>query len=220
MCSLQPNHFWPRCRRRARRQILSSLIFFLVLVGSCQYSLMLLLGPLSGSLIDWCGIRNISFAGGFLYSAGLISASYVNTIYGLFPTFSLMFAVAASLLFSSISIASVKCVSPEYQGMACALVSSSGPAGILSFSLIIPFLLEHFHWQIIFRILAYFGIIICLLSLTYGWIEEDPDIPEKRKLSCHMSLCKRPRFFVFMFGSAVSMLGWSVGNVFLVSTGC
>jgi MFS family permease len=103
--------------------------------------------------------------------------------------------------------------------MACALVSSGIPAGMLSFSLIITFLLEQFHWKIMFRILGYLGVIICLLSLIYGWIEEVPNISEKKRKSfCDMSLCKRPRFFVFMLGSSVSMLGWSVGNFFLVST--
>ncbi|XP_028412639.1 uncharacterized protein LOC114535538 [Dendronephthya gigantea] len=38
--------------------------------------------PLAGSLIDLFGMRKVSFAGGFLYSVGLISASYVNSIYG------------------------------------------------------------------------------------------------------------------------------------------
>ena len=194
------------------------LYCFSALVGSCQFSLMLVLGPLVGSFIDWCGIRNISIAGGFLYSVGLISASYVNTIYGLFPSFSLIFAVAASLLFSSKSIAPIKCMSSRYHGMACALVSSGGPAGMLTFSLIITFLLEQFHWKIMFRILGYLGVIICLLSLTYSWIEEVPNISEKKRTPfCDMSLCKRPRFFVFMLGSSISMLGWSVGNFFLVS---
>jgi MFS family permease len=194
------------------------LLFFLALVGSCQYSLVSILSPLSASFIDWCGLRKISIAGGFIYSVGLISASYVNSIYGLFPTFAFIFAVSASLLYSSISIAPVKCMSAEYQGIGCAIISCGGQTGVLSFSLLIPFLLEQYDWQIMFRILAYFGVIICLLSLTYGWIEEVRDVSERRKLHCNMSLCKRPYFFLYMLGSSVSMLGWPVGNLFLVSS--
>ena len=189
----------------------------LALLGSIQFSLMLVLGPLAGSLIDWCGIRKVSFAGGFLFSVGLISASYVNTIYGLFPTYVLIFGVAATLVFSSTSIAPVKCISAEYRGIACAFVSSSGPAGILSFSLIITFLLEQFGWKVMFRILAYLGVIVCVLSLTCGWIVDIQEVSVRRKVFCDMSLCKRPRFFIYMFGTSISMLGWSVGNFFLVS---
>ena len=190
---------------------------FLALVGSLQLSLILVLAPLTGLLIDWCGLRNVSLAGGFLFSVGLISASYVNTIYGVFPTFVLIYAAAASLLHASSMIAPVKCMPPKYHGIACAFVSSSLSAGIFSFSLIITVMLEYFHWTIMFRMFAYLGVIICLLSLTYGWIEAVPHISaEKRKFFCNMSLCKNPRFFLFMLGSSVSMLGWTVGNFFLV----
>ena len=197
---------------------IQQIIFFLALLGSCQFSLMLVLGPVVGSLIDRCGIRNVSLVGGFLYSVGLMSASYVKTMYGLFPTFAVIFSVAASLLYASMWMAPVKCISSDYHGVACALVTSGGPAGMFCFSLMITFLLEQYRWRVMFRILAYFGVLIFLLSLTYGWIEEVHNNEKKRskKLFCDMSLCRRPRFFIYMFGSSVSMLGWFVGNVFLV----
>ena len=125
--------------------VLLCVIVFIALVGSLQLSLMLVLAPFTGSLLDWCGLRNVSFAGGFLFSVGLISASYVNTIYGLFPTFVLIFPVVVSLLNASSMIAPVKCMPSKYHGIACAFVSSSSSAGIFSFSLIITALLKHFH---------------------------------------------------------------------------
>ena len=78
--------------------LLCVIVVFIALVGSLQLSLMLVLAPFTESLLDWCGLRNISFAGGFLFSVGLISASYVNTIYGLFPTFVLIFPVVTSFI--------------------------------------------------------------------------------------------------------------------------
>ncbi|XP_028401944.1 monocarboxylate transporter 10-like isoform X2 [Dendronephthya gigantea] len=186
------------------------------LVGSSQLSMIFMFGPLVGSLIDLFGMRKVSFAGGFLYSVGLISASYVNSIYGLFPTFSLIVSLASALLYSSTQITPVKCISSKYQGIACSFVSSGGYTGTLSLSLLITFLLEQFRWKVTFRILAYLGVVICVLSLTYGWIEEDGDISNRNRIpSCNWSLCKRPRYFVFMFGSGVAMFGWQVGNFFL-----
>ena len=191
--------------------------FFLALLGSSQLAMVFMFGPLVGSLIDFFGMRKVSLAGGFLYSVGLISASYVNSIYGLFPTFALIISLASSLLYPSTQITPVKCISSKYQGIACSFVSCGGYTGTLSFSLLITFLLEQFHWKVMFRILAYLGVVICLLSLTYGWIEGNEDIPERNRTPfCNWSLCKRPRYFVFMFGSAVAMLGWQVGNFFLV----
>ncbi|XP_028401917.1 monocarboxylate transporter 10-like [Dendronephthya gigantea] len=189
------------------------------LVGSSQLAMALMFCPLVGSLIDLFGMRKVSFAGGLLYSLGLISASYVNSIYGLFPTFSLIVSMATSLLYSSTQITPVKCISSKYQGIACSFVSCGGYTGSLSLSLLITFLLEQFHWKVMFRILAYLGVVICLLSLTYGWIEENGDISNisnrNRTPFCSWSLCKRPRYFAFMFGSGVAMLGWQVGNFFL-----
>ena len=197
--------------------IINLCLCFLALVGSSQFALTFIFGPLVGSLIDTFGMRKVSFAGGFLYSLGLISASYVDSIYGLFPTFALIIALACSLLYSSTKISPLKCISSKYRGIACSFVSAGGYTGMLTFSLLITFLLEQFHWKVMFRILAYLGVVICLLSLTYGWIEWNGDIPRRnRTLFCNWSLCKRPQYFVFMFGSAIAMLGWPVANFFLV----
>ncbi|XP_028401945.1 monocarboxylate transporter 10-like [Dendronephthya gigantea] len=186
------------------------------LVGSSQFALMLMFGPLVGSLIDMFGMCKVSFAGGFLYSVGLFSASYVDSIYGLFPTFALIVALASSLLYSSAKISPVKCISSKYQGIACSFVSAGVYTGILSFSLLITFLLEQFHWKVMFRILASLGVVICLLCLTYGWSEENEGNSNRNRTPfCNWYLCKQPRYFVFMFGSAVSMLGWPVANFFL-----
>ena len=175
---------------------------------------------MAGSLIDNWGLRIVTIAGGFLFSVGLISASYVQTIYGLFPTFSLIFAVSCCFVFTSVSISPVKCMPLKYQGLACAVVTCGGPTGMLSFSLLLAFLLEQFRWRIMFRILAYIGIVICLLSLSYGWMgdgQETKKTPENRRMCCDVSLCKRPRFLFFVFGTAIGMFGWPIGNFFLVS---
>ncbi|XP_028417538.1 uncharacterized protein LOC114541948 [Dendronephthya gigantea] len=67
-----------------------------------------------------------------------------------------------------------------------------------------------------FRLLSSLGVVICLLSLTYGWIKQNGDIPNRNRTPfCNWSLCKRPRYFVLVFGSAVSMLGFPVANFFL-----
>ncbi|XP_028415674.1 monocarboxylate transporter 10-like [Dendronephthya gigantea] len=186
------------------------------LVGSSQHAMVFMFCPLAGSLIDLFGMRKVSFAGGLLYSVGLISASYVNSIYGLFPTFSVMVSFGSALLYSSTQIAPVKCISSKYQGIACSFVTGGWYTGTLSLSLLITFLLEQFHWKVMFRILSSLGVVICLLSLTYGWIKQNGDIPNRNRTPfCNWSLCKRPRYFVFVFGSAVSMLGFPVANFFL-----
>lgn len=204
-----------------------SFLFCLALVGSLQFSLTFMLGPAAGYLIDRFGCRVVSIIGGFLYSVGLISASFATTIYVLFPTYSFIFGVSCSLLFTSYNIAAARCFSSHYTARATAFVSCGGAFGFMAITPFVIFLIQNLQWPTTFRILACIGVIICLLSLSFGWIKNDKyDISNEEdneartkdtKPRFDLSVCKIPRFFIYLCGSGISMLGYGVGTFFLVS---
>lgn len=214
-------------RKTKSSYLLFSSYFGLALVGTLQFSLTFMLGPASGYLIDRFGCRVVSIIGGFLYSVGLISASFATTIYVLFPTYSFIFGVSCSLLFTSYNIAAARSFSSHYTARATAFVSCGGAIGFIAITPFMIFLIQNIQWPTTFRILAYLGVIICLLSLSFGWIkndgydisnEEDNEaITRDTKPLFNFSVCKIPRFFLYLCGSGVSMLGYGVGLFFLVS---
>ncbi|XP_027052040.1 monocarboxylate transporter 4-like [Pocillopora damicornis] len=181
-------------------------------VASIIQGLFLILGPVMGAFLNKFGFRVTTIVGCLLCSLGVTLGSFVSTIYMLYVTFSIPFAIGQSLVFVSEAII-VNNYFDKRKSFALGLVTSGQGLGTMILSPSLQAAVDILEWRSTFRV---FGGLLAVSSLTGVILHQSPSSQEgsmncsSKKWSWNRSLFKNSTILVlattgtaFMFSRLV-----------------
>ena len=197
-------------------------------LGSLTMSFAFLFGPLSGAVSHRFGCRATIIVGGFLCALGLLSSSFVEDFPLLFFTYSVVFGIGSSFVFTS-SIVSVPLIFLKHRALATGIISAGQGLGILGFAPFLQALLDRFSWQVTFKISS--GVLFCTCLIgTCIRASKQTNIQhdEPRRSSCEHRIIEIPSqdsvpfwrnalFVIVTLGSSIEFFGQYISHVHIVS---
>ena len=204
-----------------RKSVVVTRIFFCFLawVASIIHGLFLILGPVMGAFLNKFGFRVTTIVGCLLCSLGVTLGSFVSTIYMLYVTFSIPFAMGQSLVFVSEAII-VNNYFDKRKSFALGLVTSGQGLGTMILSPSLQAAVDVLEWRNTFRV---FGGLLAVSSLTGVILHQSPSSQEgnmncsSKKWSWNLSLFKNSTILVLITTGAALMFSRLVPYVHLVS---
>ncbi|XP_068753908.1 monocarboxylate transporter 8-like [Montipora capricornis] len=190
-------------------------------VGSLAIALVFFAGHLSGALVRRFGCRFTTLLGGFLCTISLVLSSFAKNILHLYLTYSLLYGLGASFIFSS-SLVIISMYFEKRRSLATGIITSGQGCGVLILGPLLQISIDAFGWRITYRIMSAVVPALCLFGLTYSpnvEIEEvDNIVTQRKKESCHVdvSVWKEPKFLAVTLSASIMMFGHLVPQIHLV----
>ena len=172
-----------------------------------------------GAFLNKFGFRVTTIVGCLLCSLGVTLGSFVSTIYMLYVTFSIPFAMGQSLVFVSEAII-VNNYFDKRKSFALGLVTSGQGLGTMILSPSLQAAVDVLEWRSTFRV---FGGLLAVSSLTGVILHQSPSSQEgnmncsSKKWSWNLSLFKNSTILVLVTTAAALMFSRLVPYVHLVS---
>lgn len=187
-------------------------------VGSLAFGLLFIMGPLTSFVCTKLGCRVSAILGGLLFGLGLLCSTFVDSIYKMYFTYSLLFSAGCSLCyFSSVLILS------EYFSknlvFANGLGLSGAGVGTIVLAPFVDFLQFYFKWRITVQILSGLSAVLVFSGLLYFLVPppnshivtKDPD--EKY---VDLSVLKNKAYLVWVIVVGLVLFGFYIPYVHLV----
>ena len=168
------------------------------------------------------GFANIIILGGVICAVGLLSSSFVGSIYPLYVTYGLFFGFGQSLCFCS----SLFVLSTFFQarlGLANGIVFVGGPVGSLILSTVMQQLVNDFGFATTFQILAGLQAVPVLCGIVTKFIPSPDEVGqldlnnERQTTGFDWSLFKKTDNVTLVAALCLFMLAYAVPFVHLVS---
>ncbi|MBP2654102.1 MAG: cyanate permease [Firmicutes bacterium] len=118
---------------------------------------------LGGPLIDYKGPRAVSIIAGILLGVGLMSASWINSLFQLYVAYSLLCGLAIGVLYNC-TIATVVRWFPDKRGLVTGLLMVGTGVGSLILGIWVAPLFKFMSWRAVFRILAAISMTVILIA--------------------------------------------------------
>lgn len=190
-------------------------------VGSLSIAIIFFSGHASGFLVKRFGCRVTTLLGGFFCALSLGISSLAKNILMLYLTYSVLFGLGTSCVFS----ASLNIISKYFEkrrSMATGIVMCGQGGGVLILGPLLQTMIDAFGWQTTYRIMAGVVLFLCLSGLTYS-----PDVQiegaenasmEVNSKGCHIdvSVWKEPKFVSVVVSASIMMFGHYVPQIHLV----
>ena len=194
------------------------MYYFLAWVGSINYGLMFLSGPITTSLCERLGCRPVAVLGGLIGSLGTLLASFSTDIYKMYLTEGFLFGVGASMCYFPSMI-----ILPQYfskkLSLANGLVSCGSGVGTMAMGPVIRIFIANFGWRQTVRLSSGLMLCVSLISLAYR-----PLIPplgqglhEESRPLFDFSVFQNRAYVMFTAALFIFMLSYFVPFVHLVS---
>ena len=153
---------------------MNEFFVFSVWLGSLAFALTFFLCPLGSTLCKKIGCSVTAIAGGLTCAVGLLLTSYSCNLPLMFFTFSFIFGLGASLIFTSSFLITAKNFH-KYQSLAVGVVSVGGSVGVLFFGPFLQFLLETVGWRGTYRITSALFCLVCVCGASFSEPLDDED---------------------------------------------
>jgi len=206
-------------------------------VGSVAIALMFFTGHLSTALITRFGCRITTLIGGAFCVVSLIASSFVENMFVLFFTYSLLFGVGSSCTFSA-GLVVISQFFKKRQSLATGILTVGRGGGVLVMGPTLEALVRATGWQTTYRIMAGVAFVLCSLAITFDPnVEKDEEITKsketdeeeearrqekdativtKMKTLFDFSVWKEPRVIAFILGACVVKFGHLVPQIHLI----
>ena len=140
---------------------------FIAWVGSLAMAMVNFSGLVSGALIKRFGCRVTSSLGGFLCALSLGLSSLAKNILTLFLTYSVLYGLGTSCVFSA-SLNIINKYFNKRRSMATGIVACGQGVGVLILGPLLHTMIEAVGWQTTYQIMAGVVLSLCLSGLTYS----------------------------------------------------
>ncbi|PVD19089.1 hypothetical protein C0Q70_21648 [Pomacea canaliculata] len=154
---------------------------------------------------SYWGSRVSVMLGGFLAAAGLALCVVVQELYQLYLAFGLLTGVGFGLACSP-SIVAVERIFIHGRYQALSVVVAGIGAGIITFPILIRYLLDYFAWRGTMLILSGIALNLCVCGATMRPRPHDKELRLLPLLSCH------PMRHPLFHGMCIANLFWSFGS--------
>ncbi|MBP2650466.1 MAG: cyanate permease [Firmicutes bacterium] len=118
---------------------------------------------LGGPLVDYKGPRVVASIAGILLCLGLITASWTNSLFQLYVSYSLLCGLAVGILYNC-AIATVVRWFPDKRGLVTGLLMVGTGVGSLILGIWVAPLFKFMSWRAVFRILGAISMIVILIA--------------------------------------------------------
>ncbi|CAB4038305.1 monocarboxylate transporter 10-like, partial [Paramuricea clavata] len=139
------------------------------LIGSINYGMMFLNGPIAAALAAKYGCRATSMVGSAIFSLGFLLSSYAQHIVTLYVTYGVMVGFGASLCYFS-SLVAVGQYFYNKLSLANGIISSGSGIGSLVMGPVMNNLLKHLGWRDTLRVYAGMAALIFMSAILYRHI--------------------------------------------------
>ena len=190
-------------------------------VGSLAIALVFFAGHLSGALVRRFDCRFATLLGGFLCTVSLLISSFVTSILHLYLTYSLLFGLGSSFMFSS-SLVIVSKYFEKRRSLATGIMTLGQGCGVLILGPVLQKSIDNLGWRTTFRIMSAVMPALCLFGLTYSPNVESDAVDnaetQEKKKRCNMdlSIWKEPTFIAVTLSASIMMFGHYVPQIHLV----
>ena len=167
------------------------------------------------------GCRFTTLLGGFLCTISLVLSSFAKNILHLYLTYSLLYGLGTSFIFSS-SLVIISMYFEKRRSLATGIITSGQGCGVLILGPLLQISIDAFGWRITYRIMSAVVPALCLFGLTYSPNVEREEVhnivTQRKKESCHvdLSVWKEPKFLAVTLSASIMMFGHLVPQIHLV----
>lgn len=137
------------------------------MVGSLAIAITFVATFPAAKLIDYFGLRAVTFLGGFICMLCLVLTSFAKSILVLFFTYSIGFGIGASFLYTSSMFMSTKYFKRR-RNIALGIVCAGGGSGYLAFGPLLQMSLDKYGWQQSCRLMGALFVLPLLIAFLYG----------------------------------------------------
>ncbi|XP_022793943.1 monocarboxylate transporter 12-like [Stylophora pistillata] len=192
-------------------------------VGSLAIAIIFFAGHASGALISKFGCRVTALLGAFLCALSLGVSSLAKNILVLYFTYSVLYGLGTSFVFSS-SINIISKYFKKRRSLAMGILTCGQGAGVLIMAPVLQMMVDAYGWRTTYRMMAGVVFLICLTAVTYSPNVEGEDTEEtsaekedeKRGCYIDVSVWKEPKVLVLIVSSTVIMFGHYTPQIHLV----
>lgn len=198
------------------------LFFFTALIGSINYGMMFLNGPIAAAMAAKYGCRPMSMLGSIIFSMGFLASSYATHIVVLYFTYGIMVGFGASLCYFS-SLVAVGQYFYTKLSLANGIISSGSGIGTLAMGPVMNNLLKALGWRDALRVYAGMSALIFLSAILYRPInssviqEEDAKREPKKAKFIDFSIFRNKAYLFWCLALSIFILGYFVPFVHLVN---
>lgn len=192
-------------------------------MGSLAIALIFFAGHVSGTLVERFGCRITTLVGGFLCTLSLALASLAKNILHLYLTYSLLYGLGTSCVFSA-SLVIISKYFEKRRSMATGIMVLGQGGGVLILGPLLQLMIDAYGWRTTYRIMAGVVPVLCLFGLTYSpnvqdEIDNNVVAERKKKKGCHIdaSVWKEPKFVAVCISASIMMFGHYVPQIHLAS---
>ena len=199
---------------------------FTALIGSINYGMMFLNGPIAAALAAKYGCRATSMVGSAIFSLGFLLSSYAQHIVTLYFTYGVMVGFGASLCYFS-SLVAVGQYFYNKLSLANGIISSGSGIGSLVMGPVMNNLLKHLGWRDTLRVYAGMAALIFMSAILYRHINtsgvqqddgaKSKEKPEKAKF-IDFTIFNNKAYIIWCVALSIYILGYFVPFVHLVSS--
>ena len=210
------------------------LLFFFystACVGSVGISMAYIACPITGMSVQRWGCRFTAMIGALVCAIGLLASSFVQKMFFLYFTYSLLFGLGVSCIFMACYIVVARNFEKR-RSLATGFVASGAALGVLVIAPIKQILLDSIGWRIIYRMMAaafagVFFLAAAVFTEPKTWNANENHLkteprrknrqPLKRNKLLDLSVCKVPEFVILTLSVAVECFGLYIPQIHLVS---
>jgi MFS family permease len=150
-------------------------LIILAFIGSFAIGLNFFISPVATQLCEWYNPRVVTILGGVISIAGLLTASFVTTSYGMILSYSIVWGTGSSLCYASTFVVVGK-LFHKHLAFAMGFVTAGSGVGGLAMSPSIERMLETFGWKTTMRALAILTSCLIISAFTY----REPIVSQER----------------------------------------
>ena len=141
---------------------------FSVWVGSLAPALTFFLGPLGSLLCETIGCRFTAISGCLICAVSLVVTSYSSSLQWMFVTYSCLFGLGSSFMFTSYLLITAKNFR-KWQSLAVGIVAVGGGIGVLVLGPLLQLLIDTVGWRGAYRVIsAPFFVMACVCGALFG----------------------------------------------------
>ena len=139
---------------------------FLAFIGSAAIGLNFLICPVATQLCESYNPQIVTIVGGIIAIGGLLAASFVTSVYGMFLSYSLVWGTGSSLCYASTYVVVGK-LFRKHLALAMGFLAAGSGVGGLVMSPSTESMLGTFGWKTTMRILGILASCLIIAAVTY-----------------------------------------------------
>ena len=199
-------------------------------MGSVGISMAYIACPITGMSVQRWGCRFTAMIGALVCAIGLLASSFVQKMFFLYFTYSLLFGLGVSCIYMACYIVVARNFEKR-RSLSTGFVASGSALGVLVIAPIKQTLLDSIGWRKTYRMMAaaftavFFFVVVFTepetMNVNEYHLKTEPRRknrqPLKRNKLLDLSVCKVPEFVILTLSVAVECFGLYIPQIHLVS---